>query len=94
MRDGGVLRPVEHLQLEEAPDDGEAGEQREERHPLVAPAELTDVGASDEEIAHDVVPPVGSARDEPAVAAWSAWQTRNTSGATAAVAMACGRASG
>ena len=56
VRDRAVGRAADDLQLEEADRDAQEGEEDDERHPLVALAELSDVGARDEKIAHSRLP--------------------------------------
>ncbi len=93
VRDGRVRRPVERLELEEPPDDDHEGEEGGERHPLVALAELADVRAREQEVAHGIAP-LGSPRVGLPVATCTAWAMRKTMGATAAVAIACGSVNG
>ena len=93
MGDGRVRRSIERLELEEARDNPDESEERRERHPFVALAELTHVRAREQQVAHGVAP-LASPRVGLPVARCTAWAMRKTIGATAAVAIACGNASG
>lgn len=81
-----VLRAVEDLELEETADDDREGEEGHQRDPSVALPELADVGARNEEVAHQAT----SLAAPVTVAAWIRPAMRKTSGATRPVTMTCG----
>ena len=101
VRDRGVRRPLEHLQLEQPAHDGAERDERHEGHPLEPTTELADVRARNEELAHSshpactelAVPPIVESREPVTVAEWSRSARRNTNGAISPVAITCGRTS-
>src|SRR5690606_2644768 len=82
-----VLGALHDLQMEEPHRDGAEREEGHERHPAVALAELRDVGARYEQVAHALA---ASFCDPVMVAVWILCARRKIRGAIAPVARTCG----
>ena len=89
VRRGLVVRPFHDLQLKEADHHRAEGDEDRQREPLVALPEFRSAFARDEQLAH-ARPPEVSLR---AVAVWMRRASRNSNGATTAVATTCGSTS-
>src|SRR5580693_3095771 len=91
VRDRRVVAPAQDLKLEQPNGDRGKRRERRERHPFVTTTKLSDRRPRREALRQSETP-ARSVLGEPPDIECTAWASRNTRGATAAVAIACGSA--